>query len=891
MGIRPFYFIFVHTKEKCSYPKTKKRGYTLKKVYNMTEQDVLEQFSTKKEGLSEEAAKKVLEEVGPNELAAAKQISRLKKFLNQFKDFMILILIIAAVVSFFIGESLDAMIILAIVILNAVMGFVQEKKAEDALKALKKMSAPLASVRRDGHVHQIDTKDLVPGDIVLLAAGSVVPADIRLISANTLTIQESALTGESEAVTKQTEAIEGDAGIGDRLNMAFSSSIVTYGRGEGIVVSTGMNTEMGSIAALINSTPSTETPLKKRLESLGKILGIGAVVICAVLYLIGILYGKDPLEMLLTSISLAVAAIPEGLPAVSTIVLALGVQRMASRNAIIRSLPSVETLGRATIICSDKTGTLTQNKMTVTKFAAPGIISSANETDLYDKTLFECMILCNDTEITKDGLLGDPTETALTAIAQNVIDPKTIIYEYPRVYETPFDSERKRMATVNEIGEGVYRVYVKGAADELIKCCTQMIIDGHVSPLSEAVVKEMAEQNRQMANSALRVLAYAYKDVKIIPNSIESAESDLIYIGLTGMIDPPRQEAKEAVAMCIDAGIKPVMITGDHINTAIAIARDLNILKEDSEAIMGSQLEAMSDEELKANIRRFSVYARVAPEHKSRIVKAMQERGEIVAMTGDGVNDAPALKKADIGAAMGITGTDVAKEAADMILADDNFATIVAAVAEGRRIFANILKTIKFLLSSNIGEILTLFIAIMIGWNSPLLPVHILFVNLVTDSLPALALGVDPAIKGIMKVKSKDMTNDIFTKPFVFDIVYQGVMIAVLTLSAFCIGNAISLETGRTMAFSVLIISQLVHSLNVRTNGSIFKTRLKNKYYLLALLGSIAITVVIMVVPIFETIFELADLTSIQWMYVLALSIAPIPIVELVKVFTRRIFK
>jgi len=861
----------------------------LKNAYNMTEQDVINRLGTSKDGLSEEAAKKLLLEFGSNELTAAKQATKLQKFLGQFKDFMIMILMIAAAISFFMGESLDAIIIMLIVVLNAVMGFVQENKAEEALKALKKMSAPLANVRRGGHVRQIDTKELVPGDVVLLTAGSVVPADMRIIMANTLKIQESALTGESLPTTKQTDAITGEAGVGDRLNMAFSGSIVTYGRGEGIVTTTGMQTEMGSIAALISSTPSTETPLKKRLESLGKVLGISAVVICAVLFGIGILYGKNALDMFLTSVSLAVAAIPEGLPAISTIVLALGVQRMAGRNAIIRSLPSVETLGRATVICSDKTGTLTQNKMTVTYYASPGNIGKAEETAKdQNKLLFECMVLCNDTEITKDGLIGDPTETALTAAAETIMDPKTIVYQYPRVYEAPFDSERKRMATVNKTDTDKYRVYAKGAADQLIKCCTKALINGREVPITDEIIAEMVKQNTQMAGNALRVLAFAYKEVTAIPTSMESTESDLTYIGLCGMIDPPRQEAKEAVAMCIKAGIKPIMITGDHIDTAIAIAKELNILKDRSEAMTGDQLEKMTDDELKENIKKYSVYARVAPEHKSRIVKALQERGEIVAMTGDGVNDAPALKKADIGAAMGITGTDVSKEAADMILADDNFATIVSAVAEGRRIFANILKTVKFLLSANIGEIFVLFIAIMIGWDSPLLPVQILFVNLITDSLPALALGVDPAVKGIMNVKAKDMTNDIFTKPFIIDIIYQGIMIAGLTLTAFVLGNAISLETGRTMAFSVLIISELAHSLNVRSNtDSIFKSRLKNKYYALSIVGSIAITVVIMVVPFFEKIFELVDLSMTQWIYVLLLSFATIPIVETVKFFTR----
>lgn len=859
----------------------------------MQMEDVLDDLNTSKEGLNEEKAKTLLEKLGPNELSAQKQATKLQKFLNQFKDFMIIILMIAAVVSFFIGESLDATIIIAIVILNAVMGFVQENKAEEALKALKKMSAPLANVRRNGHVKQIDTKELVPGDIVLLAAGTVVPADMRIISANTLMIQESALTGESAAVTKQTAPIDGEIGIGDRLNMAFSGSIVIYGRGEGVVTSTGMNTEMGSIAALISSIPSTETPLKKRLEALGKVLGISTVIICAVLFGIGVLYGKDMLDMFLTAISLAVAAIPEGLPAISTIVLAMGVQRMAKRNAIIRSLPSVETLGRATVICSDKTGTLTQNIMTVTNYAAPGLFGKSEDTALScEKVLFECMILCNDTEIAEEGLIGDPTETALTAAAKIALDPKETIKNHKRVYEVPFDSDRKRMATVNILNDDTLRVYVKGAADELIKCCTSAIVNGNIVPLTEELKAEMASQNAKMAKNALRVLAFAYKDVTDIPDGMEQTESGLTYIGLCGMIDPPREEAKDAVAMCIKAGIKPIMITGDHIDTAIAIAKELNILKDTSEAMTGAQLEAMSEEDLKNNIRKYSVYARVAPEHKSRIVKALQERGEVVAMTGDGVNDAPALKKADIGAAMGITGTDVAKEAADMILADDNFATIVSAVSEGRRIFANILKTIKFLLSANIGEILILFVAILIGWDSPLLPVQILFVNLATDSLPALALGVDPAAKGIMNVKAKDMTNDIFTKSFVIDIIYQGIMIAGLTLIAFMIGNTMSLAAGRTMAFSVLIISELTHSMNVRSDlDSIFTSTLRNKYYALAIIGSIALTVMIMVVPFFETVFELVDLNMTEWMYVILLSLAPIPIVEMVKAVKRAVIK
>ena len=884
------------------------------KWFSKSGEDVAKFFETDMiKGLSSEQVEEKRSVYGTNEIVSKNKKSIAKMILEQFQDFMIIILIIAAVISGIVGQSngegfTDSIIILVIVILNAVIGVIQELKAQKSLESLKNLSAPHSKVIRDGKLQDLESKYLVPGDIVVLETGDYVPADLRLIEAVNLKTQEAALTGESLPVEKTTEKIDKeDIGIGDRLNQAFSSSLVTYGRGKGIVVSIGMQTEVGKIATMLDSVDDSETPLSRRLEALGKTLGIAALVICLVIFAVGsFVHGREIFEMFMTAVSLAVAAIPEGLPAISTIVLSIGVQRMVKRNAIIRTLPSVETLGSATVICSDKTGTLTQNKMTVEKIFYNNEIFGVEEkkynVDDHLRLLMNSMILCNDTKVTKEGeefkLAGDPTETALVDLGIKLNMLKTTMDdENPRVEEIPFDSERKLMSTVNNTNQGLF-VYTKGGVDEILSKCSKIYLDNQEMTLSAENINYIKQVNEEMAKGALRVLAMAYKRVDKVPtrNEMNNLESELVYIGMVGMIDPARPEAKEAVEKCKTAGIKPVMITGDHKVTAMAIAKDIGILENESEAITGSELEKMPQEELEKNVKNYSVYARVSPEHKVRIVKAWQSQGEVVAMTGDGVNDAPALKTADIGAAMGIVGTDVAKEAADVVLTDDNFATIVSAVEEGRRIYDNILKAVQYLLSSNIGEIIVLFVATMFGWLAePLLPIHILWINLVTDSLPALALSVDPAEKDIMKRKARKDKN-IFSKGMTFRVIYQGIMVGILTLLAFCIGcrfdfaslaNPEVAMTAQTMAFAVLAMSELVHAYNVRSNKeSIFKIKLKtNMVLVLATLVSLLLMVVVLGVPVLQGMFEVTELSITNWAWVILLSLAPLTIVEILKLF------
>ena len=884
------------------------------KWFSKSGEDVAKFFETDMiKGLSSEQVEEKRSVYGTNEIVSKNKKSIAKMILEQFQDFMIIILIIAAVISGIVGQSngegfTDSIIILVIVILNAVIGVIQELKAQKSLESLKNLSAPHSKVIRDGKLQDLESKYLVPGDVVVLETGDYVPADLRLIEAVNLKTQEAALTGESLPVEKTTEKIDKeDIGIGDRLNQAFSSSLVTYGRGKGIVVSIGMQTEVGKIATMLDSVDDSETPLSRRLEALGKTLGIAAIVICLVIFAVGsFVHGREIFEMFMTAVSLAVAAIPEGLPAISTIVLSIGVQRMVKRNAIIRTLPSVETLGSATVICSDKTGTLTQNKMTVEKIFYNNEIFGVEEkrynVDDHLRLLMNSMILCNDTKVTKDGeefkLAGDPTETALVDLGIKLNMLKTTMDdENPRVEEIPFDSERKLMSTVNNTNQGLF-VYTKGGVDEILSKCSKIYLDNQEMTLSAENISYIKQVNEEMAKGALRVLAMAYKRVDKVPtrDEMNNLESELVYIGMVGMIDPARPEAKEAVEKCKTAGIKPVMITGDHKVTAMAIAKDIGILENESEAITGSELEKMPQEELEKNVKNYSVYARVSPEHKVRIVKAWQSQGEVVAMTGDGVNDAPALKTADIGAAMGIVGTDVAKEAADVVLTDDNFATIVSAVEEGRRIYDNILKAVQYLLSSNIGEIIVLFVATMFGWLAePLLPIHILWINLVTDSLPALALSVDPAEKNIMKRKARKDKN-IFSKGMTFRVIYQGIMVGVLTLLAFCIGcrfdfaslaNPEVAMTAQTMAFAVLAMSELVHAYNVRSNKeSIFKLKLKtNMVLVLATLVSLLLMVVVLGVPVLQGMFEVTELSITNWVWVILLSLAPLTIVEILKLF------
>lgn len=875
-------------------------------------------------GLSNEQVNENRQKYGTNELQTKKKKSTFVKFLEQFKDFMIIVLIIAAIISgvvgYIEGEGItDSIIILIVVILNAVIGVIQENKAEKSLEALQKLSAHVSKVIRNGKMEVIPAKELVPGDIVVLDTGDYVPADLRIIEAVNLKSQEASLTGESVPVEKSANTIEQEeVDLGDRENMLFSSSLITYGRGKGIVVETGMNTEVGKIAGIINSAEETQTPLQEKLNKLGKTLGIAALVICAIIFVIGLLYGKDPIEMFMTAVSLAVAVIPEGLAAVSTIVLAIGVQRMVKRHAIVKKLPAVETLGSTTVICSDKTGTLTQNKMTVEKIFYNGKLLDAKEVKQnIDKNLEKLVyisMLCNDTKISANNeLTGDPTETALVDMGFNLQFEKNIYDKNPRIKEIPFDSDRKLMTTVNKINNK-YVVLTKGGVDELLARCNKYLYDGEEKDDLENYKKVITKNNEDMAKEALRVLSMAYKEIDHEPTDEEmkDIEQDLIYVGMVGMIDPPRLEVKDAVEKCKKAGIKTVMITGDHKITAVAIAKSLGILQSEEEALTGAELEKMSDEDLTKNIRKYSVYARVSPEHKVRIVKAWQANGEIVAMTGDGVNDAPALKTADIGCAMGIVGTDVSKEAADVILTDDNFATIVSSVEEGRRIYDNILKAIQFLLSSNVGEVITLFVAILItpllgnlfgidiNLIVPLLPIHILWINLVTDSLPALALAVDPPQKDVMD-RRPNKNKSVFTKGMIWRIVYQGILIGVITIVAFIVGLAtpdenlpviegltneqIKVEIGQTMAFCVLAFSQLVHVFNVRDNKtSIFKTGIfSNKQLILAVLASAALMLGILLIPALRHVFSIPVLPVGNILEIVVLSIMPLIVVELFK--------
>lgn len=850
-------------------------------------------------GLSAQEAQSRFEQYGPNELVGEQKRGIWQMLFDQFKDFMIIVLFVAALVSAVLGEWIDSLVIVTVVVLNAILGVVQESRAEQALAALKKMAAPNAKVIRDGKMQIIPAAQLVRGDVVVLEFGDFVPADMRLIEAVNLKIEESSLTGESVPVEKNTKTLENDnASIGDRVNMAYMTSAVTYGRGKGIVVATGMDTEVGKVAQMIEQE-DVQTPLQKRLEQLGKELAVAAVGICIAIFVIGIIYGRPWLDMFMTAVSLAVAAIPEGLPAIVTIVLAIGVQRMARRNAIIRRLPAVETLGAATVICSDKTGTLTQNRMTVQQIYIAGSTYDLNSDLPMDSKkaplslMLKVSLLCNDAneDIDKGGAIGDPTETALLELGIKLgLHKAELEAGMPRVDEVPFDSERKLMTTVHAC-EGRYFVLTKGALDELLKRCSMIHDDSGIRKITQTDIKTITAANEKMAAQALRVLGMAYKEIGSLDytDKQRELESELIFLGMVGMIDPPRPEAKEAVQVCRMAGIKPVMITGDHKLTAVAIAKELGILTNPDEAISGAELDEMSDEEMQQKVQQYSVYARVSPEHKVKIVKAWQQRGDIVAMTGDGVNDAPALKRADIGAAMGKAGTDVAKGAADMVLTDDNFATVVAAVEEGRIIYSNIIKSIHFLLSCNIGEIFALFIATILNWFQPLMPVHILWINLVTDSLPAIALSLERGERDIMQRPPRDPKENIMSWPMLINVLWQGAVISIAALVAFRIGSLVDHATGMTMAFLVLGLSQLMHSINMRSREkSILSMKWSDNPLMIPMLSLSALMQLIVVLfPFIRGIFKLTSLDAMHWFYTIVLALLPIAAVELWKLMIR----
>ncbi|WP_293888292.1 cation-translocating P-type ATPase [Streptococcus sp.] len=874
--------------------------------YLKSEDETLDALHTTRDGLSAAEAKKRLDEYGHNELEEAQKRSLLAKFLDQFKDLMIIILLVAAALSVITEgtEGLtDALIILAVVVLNAAFGVYQEGQAEAAIEALKDMSSQVARVSRDGHVVEIDSRELVPGDIVMLEAGDVVPADMRLLEVASLKIEEAALTGESVPVEKSLSIkVADDAGIGDRVNMAYQNSNVTYGRGVGVVVNTGHYTEVGKIADMLANADETDTPLKQNLNQLSKVLTYLVVGIAIVTFIVGVFVrGEEPIEGLMTSVALAVAAIPEGLPAIVTIVLSMGTTTLAKRNAIIRKLPAVETLGSTEIIASDKTGTLTMNQMTVEKIYTSGQLLDAKATIPADDKTLRIMNFANDTKIDPEGnLIGDPTETALVQFGlDHDFDVRDVLKNEPRVAELPFDSDRKLMSTIHEEADGRYFVAVKGAPDQLLKRVTRIEDNGQVRAITDDERATILSLNTDLAKQALRVLMMAYKYIPEIPSlDSKNVESDLIFAGLVGMIDPERPEAAKAVKVAKEAGIRPIMITGDHQDTAEAIAKRLGIIEDDGQnhVFTGAKLNELSDDEFQKVFKQYSVYARVSPEHKVRIVKAWQNEGKVVAMTGDGVNDAPSLKTADIGIGMGITGTEVAKGASDMVLADDNFATIIVAVEEGRKVFSNIQKSIQYLLSANMAEVLTIFFATLFGWDV-LQPVHLLWINLVTDTLPAIALGVEPAEPGVMKHKPRGRQSNFFDGGVMGAIIYQGIFQTLLVLAVY--GWAIMFpehsqahmvhEDALTMAFATLGLIQLVHAFNVKSvYQSIFTVgAFRNRTFNWAIPVAFLLLMVTIVVPGFNQLFHVSHLSVGQWTAVIISSLMMLVLTEIVKAIQR----
>ena len=855
--------------------------------YNQSIEEVAQGLETDpSSGLKPEEIQKRIEKYGKNSLVQKKNRSFLAMFISQFKSFLIILLIIAAVISGIMGIKtgeglLDTYIIIGILLLNAFIGAYQELKAQKSLESLKKMAAPMAKVVRNGEPMVVNVEDVVPGDVVELEVGDIVPADIRITESYSMSVQESSMTGESVPVEKSPETLESeDIPLGDRINMAFSSGVVTFGHGKGIVVGTGMNTEIGKIADMLDKDSDTQTPMQVRLEKLGKVIGTAAVLICVVIFVIGLLYGRPMISMLMVAVSLAVGAIPEGLPAISTIILSMGVRRMVRHNAIIRKLPSVETLGCTTVICSDKTGTLTKNQMTVVEdHAVSGKL---------DRLITVAVLCCDAKEVknSEGGItrVGDPTEIALIDLGvKNGVIKSELDAACPREGEVAFDSSRKRMSTINRMQDGSLQINTKGGLDEVLSVCTKIETADGVRPITAEDIASLQALNQKMAESALRVLA-------------EEVEKDLIFVGITGMIDPEREEVIGAIQECRDAGIRTVMITGDHKATALAIASKIGIFRDGDKAITGTELDKLSEEEFDANVEKYSVYARIAPEQKVKIVTAWQKKGQIVAMTGDGVNDAPALKQADIGVSMGITGTEVAKDASDMILSDDNFVTIVSAVSEGRRIYDNILKTILFLLSTNLGEVLLLFVTSILNMGIPLLPIHILWINLVSETFPALALSLDPAAKDIMKKSPRGAGKQFMDKGMIWRISYQGIMMGAITLVAFIIGKRMGMEIfagdasaaeslGQTMAFASLIAAKLVHAGNLHSNTeSRFKFNpLQNKPLIFAILMSLVFSAAVLLIPSLADAFRFTHLGCAQWLTILGLALVPLVVVEIFK--------